>query len=122
MGEDEGRAGDVADLAGADGDVQQRPPAAGEQGEPAFAQAAQRPLEGVAGAGVDIEILAARRLAHRDVDADPGSVVSRVGRRLSSLRTETTNETGGNPERLAVGTDDQCFCRSDARRIGDSNS
>jgi hypothetical protein len=52
MGEDEGRAGDVADLAGADGDVVQRPPAAGEQGEPAFVQAAQRPLEGVAGAGI----------------------------------------------------------------------
>jgi hypothetical protein len=37
------------------------------------------PLEGVAGAGIDIEVLAAGRLAHRDVDADPGSVVSRVG-------------------------------------------
>jgi hypothetical protein len=72
MGEDEARANDVADLAGADGDVLQRPPAAGEQGEPAFAQAAQRPLEGVAGAGIDIEALAAGRLAHRDVDADPG--------------------------------------------------
>ena len=52
MGEDEGRAGDVADLAGAGGDVLQCPPAAGEQGELAFAQAAQRPLEGVAGAGI----------------------------------------------------------------------
>ena len=79
MGEDEGRAGDVAELAGADGDVLQRPPAAGEQREPAFAQAAQRPLEGVAGAGIGIEALAAGRLAYRDVDADPGSAVSRVG-------------------------------------------
>jgi hypothetical protein len=32
-------------------------PAAGEQGEPAFTQAAQRTLDGVAGAGIDIEIL-----------------------------------------------------------------
>jgi hypothetical protein len=42
-----------------------------------FAQAAQRPPEGVAGAGIDTGVLAAGRLAHRDVDADPGSVVSR---------------------------------------------
>lgn len=32
-------------------------PAPGEQREPALAQAAQRALEGVAGAGVDIEFL-----------------------------------------------------------------
>ena len=30
-------------------------PVLAEQGEPAFAQAAQGPLEGVAGAGADIE-------------------------------------------------------------------
>jgi hypothetical protein len=41
MGEDEGGAGDVADLAGAGGDVAEGAPPAGEQGEPAFAQAAQ---------------------------------------------------------------------------------
>ena len=53
MGEDEGGAGGVTDLARAGGDVLEGAPAAGEQGEPAFAQAAQGPLEGVAGAGVD---------------------------------------------------------------------
>jgi len=51
MSEDEGGAGDVADLAGAGGDVAEGAPAAGEQGEPAFAQAAQGTLDGVAGAG-----------------------------------------------------------------------
>jgi hypothetical protein len=46
MGKDEGGAGDVADLAWAGGDVLEGAPAAGEQGEPAFSQAAQRPLSG----------------------------------------------------------------------------
>jgi hypothetical protein len=55
VGEDEGGAGDVADFAGAGGDVPQGAPAAGEQGEPAFAQAAQRALDGVAGAGIDVQ-------------------------------------------------------------------
>jgi len=40
MGEDERGPGDVADLAGAGGDVLQGAPAAGEQRESAFAQAA----------------------------------------------------------------------------------
>ena len=56
MGEDEGGAGDVADFAGAGGDVLQGAPAAGEQGEPAFAQAAQGTLDGIAGPGIDIEL------------------------------------------------------------------
>lgn len=56
MGEDERGPGDVADLAGAGGDVPQGPPAAGEQGESPFAEAAQRALDGVAGAGVDIQV------------------------------------------------------------------
>jgi hypothetical protein len=55
MGEDKGGPGDVADLAGAGGDVLESAPVLAEQGEPAFAQAAQGPLEGVAGAGADIE-------------------------------------------------------------------
>ena len=59
MGADEGGAGDVADLAGAGGDVLEGAPALGEQGEPAFSQAAQRPEYGVAGAGADIEFLPA---------------------------------------------------------------
>jgi len=57
MGEDEGRAGDVADPAGADGDVLQRPPTAGEQGEPAFAQATQRPLEGVITCNLPVKVI-----------------------------------------------------------------
>ncbi len=48
VGEDEGGAGDVADLAGAGGDVLGGAPALGEQGEPALAQAAQGALDGVA--------------------------------------------------------------------------
>ena len=50
MGEYERGAGDIADLGGAGGDVLERPPAAGEQGEPALAQASKRPLERVIGA------------------------------------------------------------------------
>src|SRR5215469_14484324 len=48
MGEDRRGAGDVADLARAGGDVLEGAPALVEQGEPAFAQAAQGPLDGVA--------------------------------------------------------------------------
>ena len=71
MGEDEGGAGDVADLAGAGGDVLEGAPALAEQGEPAFAQAAQRPLDGVAGAGIDIQFPAVCGLFDGDVDAFP---------------------------------------------------
>ena len=49
MGEDERRAGDVADFAGAGGDVLEGAPALAEQGGPAFARAAQGPQDGVAG-------------------------------------------------------------------------
>jgi hypothetical protein len=56
MGEDEGGAGDVTDFAGAGGDALEGAPALVEQGEPAFALAAQRALDGVAGAGADIEL------------------------------------------------------------------
>jgi hypothetical protein len=58
MGEDKGGAGDVAYSAGARGDVLEGAPPLVEQGEPAFAQAAERALEGdgVASAGVDIEV------------------------------------------------------------------
>ena len=59
MGQDQGGAGDVAGLAGAGGDVLEGAPAAGDQGEPAFAQAAQRAEQGVVGAGIDIEVLPA---------------------------------------------------------------
>src|SRR5207237_241749 len=67
MGEDEGGAGDVADFAGAGGDVLEGAPALVEQGEPSFAQAAQRALDGVAGAGADIEIPPICGLYHRSM-------------------------------------------------------
>ena len=79
MGEDEGGAGDVADFAGAGGDVLEGAPAAGEQGEPAFAQAAQGTLDGVAGAGIDIEFPPVGGLFDGDVDADASAVVAGVG-------------------------------------------
>jgi hypothetical protein len=41
MGEDESGAGDVADSARAGGDVLEGAPSLGEQGEPAFPEAAQ---------------------------------------------------------------------------------
>src|SRR5215475_15427706 len=79
MGQDEGGAGDVADFAGAGGDVLEGAPAAGEQGEPAFAKAAQGTLDGVAGAGIDVEFLLAGGLFDGDEDADAGAVVAGVG-------------------------------------------
>ena len=77
MGQDEGGAGDIADLARAGGDVLEGAPGAGEQGEPAFAQAAQRAEQRVAGAGIDIELLPAGWLLDRDVN-DRGAVVTGV--------------------------------------------
>src|SRR6266513_2563808 len=79
MGEDEGGAGDGADFAGAGGDVLEGAPALVEQGEPAFAQAAQGPLEGVAGAVIDVKFAAAGGLFDGDEDADSGAVVAGVG-------------------------------------------
>jgi len=70
MGEDERGAGYVADLAGAGSDVVQGAPAAGEQGEPAFAEAARGPLDGVPGTGADIQVPPAGGLFDRDEDAD----------------------------------------------------
>jgi hypothetical protein len=72
MREDEGGAGDVADLAGAGGDVLEGAPATGEQREPAFAEAAQGPLDRVAGAGIDVEFPAAGWLLDRDEDGELG--------------------------------------------------
>jgi hypothetical protein len=69
MREDECGAGDVADLAGAGGDVLEGAPAAGEQREPAFAETAQGPQDRVAGAGIDVEFPAAGWLLDRDEDA-----------------------------------------------------
>ena len=55
-------------------------PAGGEQGEPAFAEAAQRALEGVAGAGTDIEFPAVGGLLDRDVHTDACAVVAGISK------------------------------------------
>jgi hypothetical protein len=80
VGEDQRGAGDVTDLPGASGDVLQDAPALVEQGEPAFAQAAQRALDGVSGAATGIQFPPVSRLFDRHVDADVGAVVAKVGK------------------------------------------
>jgi len=82
MGEDERSAGNFAGSAGTGGDVLGGAPALVEQGEPAFAKAAQGPLDGIAGAGVDIEFPAAGWLFDGNQDADACTLVAgsaRVG-------------------------------------------
>src|SRR5262249_12386435 len=56
LSEDERSADDVADPAGADHDPLQGAPALGEQGKAAFALAAQRGQQQVAGAGTDAQL------------------------------------------------------------------
>ena len=80
MGEDERRAGDVADFAGAGGDVVKGAPPAGEQREPSFPEAAQGTLESVAGAGIDVKFPAARRLLDGNQDADARALIAGVGK------------------------------------------
>jgi hypothetical protein len=65
-----GGAGDGADFAGAGNDVLGGAPAACEQGEPAFPEAAQGTLDGVAGPAVNVEVLPAGRLPDWDEDVD----------------------------------------------------
>ena len=89
MGEDEGGAGDVADSAGAGGDVLEGAPPLAEQGEPAFSEAAQGALQGVAGARIDIQVAPVGGLADGDVDADAGAVVAGVGQGGQSVRGST---------------------------------
>jgi hypothetical protein len=79
MDECERSPGDVADLAGAGGDVLKGARAAGEQRESAFAQAAQGAEQRVASTGIDIEVTPVRGLPDRDVHADASAVVSRIG-------------------------------------------
>ena len=50
-----------------------------EQGEPAFADAAQGALEGVAGAGPDMEVAVVYGLLYGHVDAYSGTVVAGIG-------------------------------------------
>jgi len=60
--------------------VLQDAPVDGEQGEPAFALEEHGMAKRVAGAGIEVNLLAAGWLLARDEDADPGAVVPRVGR------------------------------------------
>src|SRR5262249_47883809 len=62
------------------GDVLQGAPAAGEQGEPSFPEAAQGALEGVAGTGIDVKFPAAGRLPDGNHDADACALIAGVGR------------------------------------------
>jgi hypothetical protein len=80
MGQDEGGAGDGTGFAGAGGDVLEAAPALVEQGEPAFAEAAQGTRDGVAGAGVDVEFSAASGLLDGNQDAGARALISGVGK------------------------------------------
>src|SRR3954469_186150 len=79
LGEDECGADDLADVAGTGGGVAQAVPAAGEDGETAFAEAAQRSQERVVGAVVDGELPAVGGLLDRGVDAVACAFVAGVG-------------------------------------------
>ncbi len=79
VGEHEGRPCDLADLAGADGDVPEGSPPSDEQGEATLTQAAQRPQQHVAGAGVEVELGAVGGLLDRGVYPDPGAFVAGIG-------------------------------------------
>ena len=93
MRQDERGAGDVTDLAGARGDGLHGAPAAGDQGERAFAEAAQRAEQGVAGTGTDIGVLPAGRQPDRGVDADADAVATTVT--FGSRRTASSGSTQG---------------------------
>src|SRR5712691_7637151 len=79
MGEDKRGAYDVADFARAGGDVLEGAPALIEQGEAAFAQAAQGTLDGVAGAGIDVQFPAVWGLPDGNQDAGARALISGVG-------------------------------------------
>ena len=78
-GEHECGLGEFADAAGADGDALEGSPAAGEQGEAAFAEAAGRAQQGVVGLVVRGEDLPVGGLLDRCLDALAGAVVAGVG-------------------------------------------
>ena len=71
--------GEFADAAGAYGDPLECSPAAGEQREAAFAEAAGGPVEGVVGLVVGGEDLPAGGLLDRCLDALACAVVAGVG-------------------------------------------
>ena len=93
-GEDECGAGDVSDFAGAGGDVLEGAPALVEQGERAFAEAAQGPLDGVAGAGVDVQFPAVGGLFGWHVDADAHERAVRLNTRVHQLEKRLSEALG----------------------------
>jgi hypothetical protein len=80
VGQDEGGAGDAAGFAGAGGDVLEGAPALAEQGGPAFARAAQEPLDGVAGR---LRPITRRGRAARRFTAPVAQMGNQPGLRLS---------------------------------------
>ncbi len=84
MGEDECGAGNVAGLAGAGGDALESAPALGEQSEPAFAEAAQGALEGIAGAVPISGFPSADGLLDRDMS--PGACLASTAMSSSTYR------------------------------------
>jgi len=54
-------------------------PPLGERGEPPLSLAAQAAQQGVARAGVGVEVLVPGRLSHRGGDADAGALLTAVG-------------------------------------------
>jgi hypothetical protein len=80
----------------AGGDVLEGAPAAGEQGEPAFAQAAQRAEHGVAGAGIDAGVPPASGLPDRDVHADASSFAAGIARVSSPAAAAGYSAGGGD--------------------------
>ena len=79
MGEDECGFGDVADSAGAGGDVLQDAPALGEQGEAAFGQASQAAQQRVVGAGVGVQGLPAGGVLDQGEHPDARALIPQVG-------------------------------------------
>src|SRR5215472_5955459 len=89
MVEDECGAGDGADLAWAGGDVLQDAPADGEQGEPAFTLEEHGMAKRVAGAGIEVNLLAAGWLllgTRMPIRALSWSGSARVGRPVAAAR------------------------------------
>src|SRR5260370_40941523 len=104
MGEDERRAGDVADFAGAGGDVVKGAPPAGEQREPSFPEAAQGTLAGVAGAGIDVKFPAPRRLLDRGSPAGGPPSGRKIPRsRRARVKDQTWTASCGLGERPVQG-------------------
>jgi hypothetical protein len=74
----------------------------GEQGEPALAEAAQRTLNGVAGAGIDIKFPAVCGLLDRDVHTDARAVLAGISKGRQASRGSPVQPAPG----MAAGSGD----------------